>query len=123
MDDAELINYPQNTNDQLEAVFRHEDHSSSVQQLGAVEMRVGRLITFQHSLAPGPAFLAGRSLETWHQKRLALFLVDPTVKVISTAHVPCQRKDWWQEIVNMRSAIGDFPHELQDQVFHMLHTR
>ena len=32
-----------------------------------------------------------------HRKILALFLVDPNIRVISTAHVPCQRKDWWIE--------------------------
>ena len=117
-DDAELINYPQNTNDWLDVVFGCEDRSSSVQQVGAVETRAGRLITFpnilQHQVQPFS--LEDRS-KPGHRKLLALFLVDPMIKVISTAHVPCQRKDWWQEIVNTRSAIGDLPRELQDQVF------
>ena len=105
-------------NDWLEAVFGCEDGTASMQQVGAVETRAGRLITFpnilQHQVQPFS--LEDRS-KPGHRKLLALFLVDPTVKVISTAHVPCQRKDWWQEVVNMRSAIGDLPRELQDQVF------
>lgn len=32
-----------------------------------------------------------------HRKIVAL-LVDPDIKIISTAHAPCQRKDWWIEV-------------------------
>ncbi|KAF8901528.1 hypothetical protein CPB84DRAFT_1771012 [Gymnopilus junonius] len=30
-------------------------------------------------------------------KILALFLVDPHIKILSTAHVPPKQKEWWQE--------------------------
>ncbi|EDR09860.1 uncharacterized protein LACBIDRAFT_318108 [Laccaria bicolor S238N-H82] len=117
-DDAEGINYPQSQSDWLEDVFGCAEGDSTVQVVGSVETRAGRLITFpnilQHQVQPFS--LEDRS-KPGHRKILALFLVDPTVKVISTAHVPCQRKDWWQEVVNTRSAIGDLPRELQDQVF------
>ena len=89
-----------------------------MQQLCAMETSVGRLIAFpnilQHQVLPFS--LEDRS-KPGHQKRLALFLVDPMVKVILMAWVPSQRKDWWQEIVNTRSAIGDLLHEPQDQVY------
>ena len=117
-DDAEEINYPQSQSDWLEDVFGCFEDQPSVQVVGSVETRAGRLITFpnilQHQVQPFS--LEDRS-KPGHRKILALFLVDPTVKVISTAHVPCQRKDWWQEVVNTRTAIGDLPRELQDQVF------
>ena len=51
-----------------------------------------------------------------HRKILALFLVDPNIKIISSANVPCQRKDWWREEIG-----GGFdtvlPRELGDLVF------
>jgi len=28
---------------------------------------------------------------------VVLFLVEPSSKILSTAKVPCQRKDWWEE--------------------------
>jgi hypothetical protein len=33
-----------------------------------------------------------------HRKIIALFLVDPNVKIISTAHVLCQRRGWWEAV-------------------------
>ena len=88
--------------------IRCEDHSSSVQQVRAVDegRQADRLP--QHSSAPGPAFLARRSLETWASKAPSTVPCRSVVKVILTAHVPCQRKDWWHEVVNTRSAIGEF---------------
>ena len=67
-----------------------------------------------------------------HRKMLALFLVDPNIRVISTAHVPCQRKDWWIEatmdskentVVNSSHVpsqarpLDRLPRELQDLIF------
>jgi hypothetical protein len=58
-----------------------------------------------------------------HQKILSLFLVDPNVRVISTADVPCQRLDWWwDEMLKATSApspggLHRLPPELQEVVF------
>lgn len=32
-----------------------------------------------------------------HRKILALFLVDPNIRIISSANIPPQREDWWKE--------------------------
>jgi len=53
-----------------------------------------------------------------HRKILALFLVDPNIRVISTANVPCQRKDWWAgHIKHITKAVSKLPLELQDNIY------
>lgn len=79
----------------------------------------GRLLTWpnvlQHQVQPFE--LADRS-KPGHRKILALFLVDPNIRVISTANIPCQQRDWWSEhIQREKSAISNLPVELQDHVF------
>ncbi|KAF8647144.1 hypothetical protein AX16_006975 [Volvariella volvacea WC 439] len=120
------VNYQQDEHDWLTELYGLESWSSSVQQVGSVETREGRLLTFpnilQHQVQP---FKLADPTKPGHRKILALFLVDPNLRVISTAHVPCQRKDWWAEELR-KSGIGpgmkggavkELPRELQDLVF------
>ncbi|RXW19962.1 hypothetical protein EST38_g5891 [Candolleomyces aberdarensis] len=69
-----------------------------IQDVGSVETCEGRLITFpnilQHRVQP---FKLADPTKPGHRKIVALFLVDPTTRIISTADVPCQRQDWWAE--------------------------
>jgi hypothetical protein len=50
-----------------------------------------------------------------HRKIVALFLVDPNVRIILTVNVPCQRCDWWVKTV-VTPALGKLPVELQDEI-------
>ncbi|KAJ2915553.1 hypothetical protein MD484_g4880, partial [Candolleomyces efflorescens] len=90
------FNYEQNQHDWLEPVFGFTNSSDTIQDVGAVDTREGRLITFpnilQHQVQP---FKLADPTKPGHRKILALFLVDPNVRVVSTADVPCQRQDWW----------------------------
>ncbi|KAF9004558.1 hypothetical protein BDQ17DRAFT_1390108 [Cyathus striatus] len=52
-----------------------------------------------------------------HRKIVALFLVDPNIKIISTANVPCQRKDWWRDELEANNCLMKFPTELRDNVY------
>jgi hypothetical protein len=65
------------------------------QELGSVECREGRLVTFpntlQHRVSP---FSLADPTKPGHRKILALFLVDPHRRIISSANVPPQRGDW-----------------------------
>lgn len=58
--------------------------------------REGRLLVFpnvfQHRVAP---FELEDPSKEWHRKILALFLIDPHCRIISTANVSPQQKDWW----------------------------
>ncbi|KAJ5952512.1 uncharacterized protein N7479_010925 [Penicillium vulpinum] len=65
------------------------------QEAGGVVCQEGRLLTFPNSVQHKvSAFsLADRS-KRGHRKILALFLIDPHRRVISSANVPPQREDW-----------------------------
>ncbi|KAJ2932776.1 hypothetical protein H1R20_g4321, partial [Candolleomyces eurysporus] len=98
--------YQQGQHDFLEAVFGLSNWSDSIQDIGSVDTREGRLITFpnilQHQVQP---FKLADPTKPGHRKILALFLVDPNLRVISTADVPCQRQDWWwNEMLKATSA-------------------
>ncbi|TFK24948.1 hypothetical protein FA15DRAFT_669004 [Coprinopsis marcescibilis] len=82
----------------LTDVFGLEADGHSVQIVGSVDTPEGRLLTFpnvlQHQVQP---FELEDKTNPGHRKILALFLVDPHIRVTSTASVPCHRLDWWLE--------------------------
>lgn len=51
-----------------------------------------------------------------HRKILALFLVDPHIRVLSTANIAPQRVDWWAEQVRALPPFNALPVE----IFHMI---
>lgn len=111
------IQYRQWHYDWLPAIFGCTQGGPTVQYVGGVDTREGRLLTFpnilQHQVQP---FKLVDRTKPGHRKILALFLVDPNIKIVSSANVPCQRKDWWVEEIG-----GGFdtvlPRELGDLVF------
>ncbi|TFK20400.1 hypothetical protein FA15DRAFT_599792 [Coprinopsis marcescibilis] len=120
----QTLNYQQNEHGWLNLVYGCENFEGAVQDIGSVDTREGRLITFpnilQHQVQP---FELEDRTKPGHRKILALFLVDPYVRTISTANVPCQQFDWWREEVEMPQNDGsgwmlpDLPLELRDQIF------
>ncbi|KEQ94462.1 hypothetical protein AUEXF2481DRAFT_66596 [Aureobasidium subglaciale EXF-2481] len=93
-----------------------------IQNLGSVMCDQGRLLAFpnvlQHNVG---SFKLEDETKPGERKILALFLVNPHVRVLSTAKVPPQRKDWWEkEIREQRGEIEKLktlPNELMDKVF------
>ncbi|CAI7657007.1 unnamed protein product [Penicillium bialowiezense] len=92
--------------------------SPITQDIGAVICKQGRLLTFpntvQHRVSP---FSLADPSKPGHRKILALFLVDPHRRIISSANVPPQREDWGlerQEAVDQ--ILSRLPRELQDIV-------
>jgi hypothetical protein len=69
-----------------------------VQDLGSVATRDGRLIAFPNTLhhRVTPFELADKS-KPGHRRFLVLWLVDPHFRLLSTANVPPQQKEWWDE--------------------------
>ncbi|KAF8646019.1 hypothetical protein AX16_007444 [Volvariella volvacea WC 439] len=112
------LRYDQDDHGWLGDIFGMDDRAPAVQEVGSVETREGRLITFpnilQHQVQP---FKLADPTKPGHRKILALFLVDPHVRVISTANVPCQRMDWWIEEVRQDAPMNGLPVEVQDMVF------
>ncbi|CAK9780328.1 unnamed protein product [Cutaneotrichosporon oleaginosum] len=87
---------------------------SKVQMLGDVATTEGRLLVFpnvlQHQVQP---FELVDKTRPGHRKILALFLVDPAVRVPSTATVPPQQKEWREaSVLDER-----LPPELSQMIF------
>ncbi|KAJ5579988.1 uncharacterized protein N7459_005973 [Penicillium hispanicum] len=104
MSDMNDINYEQDRHEFLQEVYglredvdgRNAAHIT--QELGNVLCKEGRLITFPNTLQHRvlPFSLADRS-KPGHRKILALFLVVPHRRIVSSANVPPQREDWTPE--------------------------
>lgn len=116
-DEAIEISYEQNQHLWLSAVFGCTDGGPPIQEIGDVVCKEGRLLTFpnilQHRVSP---FQLQDPSKPGHRKILALFLVDPNIHIISSANVPCQRRDWWAEQVPWANVTGRLPPELSDEV-------
>jgi hypothetical protein len=102
----------------IEKMFGFANFAPAVQSLGAVCTPEDRVLVFpnglQHRVEP---FELADKTRVGHRKIVALFLVAPTVEVISTANVPPQRKDWWvREVREGRSRIGMLPTELVELI-------
>ncbi|KAH6909370.1 hypothetical protein BKA70DRAFT_1188541 [Coprinopsis sp. MPI-PUGE-AT-0042] len=114
------VNYDQGVHNFLKDVYGCENLCGAVQEVGSVETREGRLLTFtnilQHRVKP---FELVDKTKPGHRKILALFLVDPNVRVLSTAHVPPQQSDWWRKSIreDTKNPINSLPVELQEHVY------
>lgn len=51
-----------------------------------------------------------------HRKLLALFLIDPHCRIISTANVPPQQKDWWSPKIRDSERLTTLPNEIVDHI-------
>jgi hypothetical protein len=118
------MDYKQYDDQWLQDIFGCENWKGAVQNIGSVETREGRLLTFpnvlQHRVEP---FKLADLTKPGHRKIVALFLVDPNLTITSTAHVPCQQQEWWWETTmaansqsNPKAAISGVPLELQDGI-------
>lgn len=95
------MSYEQDQHQFLQQVYGFPDSVDGwgdfnlTQDLGSVLCKEGRLITFpntlQHRVLP---FSLADSSKSGYRKILALFLVDPHRRIISSANVPPQREDW-----------------------------
>ncbi|KAG9235734.1 hypothetical protein BJ875DRAFT_458275 [Amylocarpus encephaloides] len=75
-----------------------------LQNYGSVETCEGRLLAFpnvfQHRVSP---FRLADPTKPGHRRFIALWLVDPHTRIISTANVPPQQQDWWVESIFSKS--------------------
>ncbi|PLB55870.1 hypothetical protein P170DRAFT_433346, partial [Aspergillus steynii IBT 23096] len=121
-DDNLIIDYPQDRHDFLQSVFGFppdidgRNGGNITQALGNISTREGRLLTFpnilQHRVSP---FSLADKSKPGHRKIIAFFLVDPHMRIISSANIPPQNTDWWtkrHEVINQ--VMGNrLPAELQ----------
>lgn len=87
------------------------------QILGSVAIRPGRLLAFptvfQHMLGP---FKLRDITQPGHLKVLAMYLVDPNIRVLSTDVVPPQQRDWWADELRNIKPLSRLPQEMRDAI-------
>ena len=122
VDEMEITMLPaQNAFTSLESYLGIENETAAVQDLGSVLTRPGRLLAFPNVLQHRVGSFALRDpTKPGHRKILAMFLVDPHRRVLSTANVPPQRKDWWSEHVHDTPALARLPNELFSHVIDLV---
>lgn len=64
----------------------------------------------QHRVSP---FTLSDPTQPGHRKLLALFLVDPGRRIISTAYIPPQQQDWWWSQIRNIGPLKELPEELK----------
>ena len=110
--------YEQDDHRAMETIYGFENEAGRIQNLGSVVTRQSRLITFpnimQHRVNP---FHLDDPSRPGHRKILALFLVDPHQRIISTANVPPQQEEWWEEHLALCEMLhARLPQELSENV-------
>ncbi|KAI3338434.1 hypothetical protein F4824DRAFT_80710 [Ustulina deusta] len=113
---------PQSEFESLERWLGISTEDPALQRLGRVITREGRFIAFPNVLAHQvqPFRLADDS-RPGHRKILAMFLVDPHIRVLSTSVVPPQRKDWWAREVRKIGPLSVLPAEIFDLIIEFVH--
>lgn len=113
---ADDIKYQQSDDAGFRTIWGIDNDAQGEQVLGSVLTREDRLVVFpngfQHRVGN---FKLVDPAKPGHRKILALFLVAPTIPIISTANVPPQQRDWWARQVKLdESRVGQLPAELVD---------
>ncbi|KAG6848056.1 hypothetical protein H0H93_003797, partial [Arthromyces matolae] len=115
------IDYPQGQHDWLPAVFGCDPEGYNTQDVGTVDTPEGRLLTWpnllQHQVQP---FRLADPTKPGHRKIVALFLVDPHIRIISTANVPPQQREWWSTNIRQKQPLSNLtslPLEVQNHIF------
>lgn len=107
----------------LEKYFGAEMDAIAAQDLGSVVTREGRLLAFpnvlQHKVG---SFELKDPEKSGHRKILAMFLVDPHRRILSTANVPPQQKDWWAGHVRETPVFQRLPPELFGEIIKSVDT-
>ena len=115
------IGYEQNDDAWLSIIFGCKNEENTAQELGSIACKEGRLVTFpnilQHRVRP---FELADKAKPGHRKILALFLVDPNIRVISTANVPPQQKHWWADRVREATSLGTLPPEIFNHIIELV---
>ncbi|KAI4130906.1 MAG: hypothetical protein LQ338_001503 [Usnochroma carphineum] len=93
-----------------------------IQKLGDVVLRENRVVVwpnvFQTKLNPFELDDKGKD---GHLRVLTLHLIDPNRRIMSTAMVPCQRRDWWAEAVGRSyPRLYRLPTEVFDTIISMV---
>ncbi|KAF9461843.1 hypothetical protein BDZ94DRAFT_1283340 [Collybia nuda] len=119
MKDTDDIDFSPGYVDWLWDVFGITPNQPALEFSGEVLIRQGRLITWpnvlQHQFT---SFELEDPTQPGDLKLLTIFLVDPHIRIISTANVPCQQKSWWVDAIKRGgSKLAKLPAEVQDMIY------
>lgn len=115
------IPYEQNEFHGLEEVLGIVNDEPAFSDLGSVLTKEGRLLAFPNVLQHRvPPFSTRDLSKPGYRKILALFLVDPHIRILSTSKVPPQQKEWWVgEVMGAAGTIdrlSDMPTEMMGHI-------
>ncbi|KAJ5239411.1 Protein of unknown function DUF4246 [Penicillium chermesinum] len=103
----------------LKQVYGLENGAPAVQQTGSIRSKIGRMIMFpstiQHRMT---RFQLKDKTKPGHTRMLVFFLVDPNIRIISTANIPPQRLDWTLDMKddgNLKQAMAKAALENKDK--------
>ncbi|KAJ1880298.1 hypothetical protein LPJ57_002332 [Coemansia sp. RSA 486] len=83
-----------------------------VQFAGSINAIKGRLVCYPNVYEQDGHYSSGSI------KKLTMYFIDPAVRIVSTAIIPPQQKDWWTKTVSsVPSRISKLPLEIQEMVF------
>lgn len=95
MDTLASVEHEQNDFIWLRQVFGLENGDPAIQRSGSIKCKPGRTImypsTVQHRLTK---FELKDKSKKGYSRSLVFYLVDPNIRIISTANIPPQRLDW-----------------------------
>lgn len=84
----------------LEQIFGLQNNEPAVQTVGSIKIMDGRAIAWPNTLQHRGILELKDKTKPGYAHILQLFLVDPNIRIISTANVPPQRLDWKHEADN-----------------------
>ncbi|KAJ1875328.1 hypothetical protein LPJ57_004695 [Coemansia sp. RSA 486] len=83
-----------------------------IQSAGSIDAKQGRLVCYPNVYEQNRHYGDGAA------KWLKVYFIDPAVRIVSTAIVPPQQKDWWTKTVSsVPSRVSMLPLEVQEMVF------
>ena len=111
--------YQQNDDRGVATVYGLQNNGPLNQSLGSIITQEDRCIAFpniyQHRVAP---FELKDRTQIGIRKILVFFLVDPSVRIISTAHVPPQQSEWYCDVIRNMSPFKELPALVIERILH-----
>lgn len=81
----------------LEQIFGLQNNEPAVQTVGSIKIMDGRAVAWPNTLQHRGVLGLKDKTKPGYAHMLQLFLIDPNIRIISTANVPPQRLDWKRE--------------------------
>jgi hypothetical protein len=113
--------YEQNDHRGVQFVYDLTDEAPLNQTLGEIVTQENRCIvfpnTYQHRVAP---FQLKDSSQPGQRKILVFFLVDPSIRILSTANVPPQQSHWLINLLRSMSPFNQLPVVVVDKIMNYI---